>query len=215
MMIATAFLSMWVSNTATTLMMLPIALSVLTLVIENTKVTSAASAENQGDRLADGQRISDVVEDPEVRVFGVALLLSVAWAASIGGLGTLLGSPPNAIAQWMMLGLPIVVVFLAVAWLLITRVLYRFNLDSIPGGSELIDDQIDELGPMGQGEKVVLAVFSLAAFFWIVPGVLSNIGDLGERFTWLGGFDDTVIAITAGVAMFLIPGDKEGRMTLQ
>ena len=230
MMIATAFLSMWVSNTATTLMMPPIALSVLTLVIENTKVTSGASAENQGDRLADGQRISDVVEDPDVRVFGVALLLSVAWAASIGGLGTLLGSPPNAIvagyistelgkevgfAQWMMLGLPIVVVFIAVAWLLITRVLYRFNLDSIPGGSELIDDQIDELDPMGQGEKVVLAVFSTAAFFWIVPGVLSNIGDLGERFSWLGGFDDTVIAITAGVAMFLIPGDKEGRMTLQ
>ncbi|GAB2758808.1 DASS family sodium-coupled anion symporter [Nocardioides salsibiostraticola] len=230
MMIATAFLSMWVSNTATTLMMLPIALSVLTLVIENTKVTSGASAENQGDRLADGQRISDVVEDPEVRVFGVALLLSVAWAASIGGLGTLLGSPPNAIvagyistelgkdvgfAQWMMLGLPIVVVFIAVAWLLITRVLYRFNLDSIPGGSQLIDEQIDELGPMGQGEKVVLAVFSIAAFFWIVPGVLSSIGDLGERFSWLGGFDDTVIAITAGVAMFLIPGDKEGRMTLQ
>ena len=228
MMIATAFLSMWVSNTATTLMMLPIALSVLTLVIENSNLGS--DGDDAAERLAASEKISDIVNDSEVRLFGVALVLSVAWSASIGGLGTLLGSPPNAIvsgyistelgkdigfAQWMMLGVPIVVVFLAIAWLLITRVMFRFKLDSIPGGAELIEGQIAELGPTSRGEKVVLAVFATAAFFWIVPGVLSNIGSLGEQHPWLGGFDDTVIAITAGLVMFLIPGDADHRMTLE
>ncbi len=138
MMIATAFLSMWVSNTATTLMMLPIALSVLTLVIENSNIST--TGDEAAERLAASERISDIVDDSEVRLFGVALVLSVAWSASIGGLGTLLGSPPNAIvagylsteldkdigfAQWMMLGVPLVVVFIAIAWLLITRVMFR------------------------------------------------------------------------------------------
>jgi len=232
MMIATAFLSMWVSNTATTLMMLPIALSILTLVIENSQSSTdqGMSEAELHRRLAGPERIRDIVEDPGVRVFGVALVLSVAWSASIGGLGTLLGSPPNAIvsgyistelgkdigfAQWMMLGFPLVVVFIAIAWLLITRVMFRFNLDSIPGGKELIERQITELGAVSRGEKVVLGVFATAAFFWIVPGVLFSIGSIGESAPWLDSFDDTVIAITAGIAMFLIPAEKSGRMTLQ
>ena len=231
MMIATAFLSMWVSNTATTLMMLPIALSVLALVVENSVGSGQSTDEAElAERLGGRESLHEVIDDPDVRLFGVALLLSVAWAASIGGLGTLLGSPPNAIvagylateldrdigfAEWMMLGLPLVVVFLTLAWLLVTRVIFRFRLDSIPGGRELIDSQIDDLGPASQGEKVVLAVFATAAFFWVVPGVLASIGDLGERAPWLDGFDDTAIAITAGLVMFLIPGDDRGRMTLE
>jgi sodium-dependent dicarboxylate transporter 2/3/5 len=185
-MIATAFLSMWVSNTATTLMMLPIALSVLTLVIENSQHgADGRRGEAMSEQLRSGQAVSDVVDDRDVRLFGVALLLAIAWSASIGGLGTLLGSPPNAIvagyisdeldrtvgfAEWMFLGVPIVVVFLALAWLLITRVIFRFHLDEVPGGKELIDREIAELGPMSQGEKTVLGVFVTAAFFWIVPG---------------------------------------------
>lgn len=236
MMIATAFLSMWVSNTATTLMMLPIALSVLTLVIENTGSASGDGSRGSDDvgdlqeRFSGSETIRDVVDDTGVRLFGVALLLSVAWSASIGGLGTLLGSPPNAIvagyisseldaevgfAQWMMLGVPLVVVFVGIAWLLITRLLYRFRLDEIPGGDALIQRQLDDLGPMSRGEKIVLAVFSAAAFFWVVPSVLSNIDALAERAAWLGGFDDTAIAITAGLVMFLIPADDDGRMTLE
>ncbi|GHJ60482.1 di- and tricarboxylate transporter [Nocardioides sp. OK12] len=231
MMIATAFLSMWVSNTATTLMMLPIALSVLALVVENSSGSDQRTDEAElTERLGGRETMREVIEDPDVRLFGVALLLSVAWAASIGGLGTLLGSPPNAIvagylsselgrdigfAEWMMLGLPLVVVFLAIAWLLVTRVIFRFRLDSIPGGRELIDSQIADLGPASRGEKVVLAVFASAAFLWVVPGVLASIGDLGERAPWLDGFDDTAIAITAGLVMFLIPGDDRGRMTLE
>ncbi|MFI7483856.1 SLC13 family permease [Kocuria sp. M1R5S2] len=230
MMISTAFLSMWVSNTATTLMMLPIGLSVLTLVVENShKGGTRAETEAMGEDIRSGKAISDVVDDRDVRIFGVALVLSIAWAASIGGLGTLLGSPPNAIvagyiseeldrtigfAQWMMLGLPLVVVFIGIAWLIITRVAFRFHLDEVPGGKELIDEEIAALGPMSQGEKIVLGVFATAAFFWIVPGLLSGIGTLGEQLPWLALFNDTVIAIGAGVLLFLLPGDKQGNMTL-
>lgn len=235
MMISTAFLSMWVSNTATTLMMLPIGMSVLTLVFERSlhadhgARAAEAAASELDDKLEAGVAVSDLVEDRDVRIFGVALVLSIAWAASIGGLGTLLGSPPNAIVagyisteldesvgflQWMMLGVPIVVVFIAIAWLLITRVMFRFDLTDVPGGRAMIDDQISELGPMSQGEKMVLAVFSGAAFLWIVPGLLSNVGGLAEAMPWLESFDDTVIAIAAGLVLFFLPGDREGHMVL-
>lgn len=230
LMISTAFLSMWVSNTATTLMMLPIGLSVLTLVVENTaKSAHGIAPEGVGEGLRSGKAISDLVENREVRVFGVALVLAIAWSATIGGLGTLLGSPPNAIVagyisdelgksvgfvQWMMLGVPIVVVFLGIAWLLLTRLIFRFHLDEVPGGKQLIDDEITALGPMSQGEKIVRAVFVAAAFCWIVPGLLANIGGLGEQLPWLDLFDDTVIAIGAGALLFMLPGDRKGNMTL-
>jgi solute carrier family 13 (sodium-dependent dicarboxylate transporter), member 2/3/5 len=235
MMISTAFLSMWVSNTATTLMMLPIGMSVLALVLERSlhedhgaDAAEAAAAELD-EQLEAGTAVSDAVEDPDVRIFGVALLLSIAWAASIGGLGTLLGSPPNAIVagyigseleqnvgflEWMMLGVPLVVVFVAIAWLLITRLMFRFDLTDVPGGRAMIDDQIEDLGPMSDGEKMVLAVFAGAAFFWVVPGLLANIGGLAEAMPWLDSFDDTVIAISAGLVLFLLPGDRDGRMVL-
>ncbi|MBG6182435.1 sodium-dependent dicarboxylate transporter 2/3/5 [Arthrobacter sp. CAN_A214] len=228
LMISTAFLSMWVSNTATTLMMLPIALSVLTLVVENSHGSTAAEGETKKD-LAAGKAVSELVQDKEVRIFGVALILSIAWSATIGGLGTLLGSPPNAIVagyistelgetvgfvEWMLLGVPIVVVFIGLAWLLITRVIFKFNLEEIPGGAELINDEIRALGRMSQGEKTVLAVFAGAAFCWIVPGLIFNIGAVAEALPWLGSFDDTVIAIAAGIILFMIPADKKGNMTL-
>ncbi|MEV8136763.1 SLC13 family permease [Microbacterium aurantiacum] len=231
MMIATAFLSMWVSNTATTLMMLPIGLSVLALFVENSdRIGGHESAGSMTEQIRNGTPISEVIRVPDVRKFGVGLVLAIAWSATIGGLGTLLGSPPNAIVagyisdelgrkigflEWMMLGVPIVIVFTFLAWLLIVRVLFRFHLDEVPGGKQLINDEIAKLGPTSQGEKTVLAVFLLAAFFWIVPGLLSGIGDLGERMPWLGIVDDTVVAIGAGILLFLLPGDKKGTMTLE
>lgn len=224
MMIATGFLSMWVSNTATTLMMLPIGLSVLTLVAERSAKKGESDAD-VADDLQAGGRITDVISDPDTKKFGVCLILAIAWSASMGGLGTLLGSPPNAIVagyaadelgreigflEWMMVGFPLAVVFIAIGWVLMTRVLYRFNLDEIPGGAEMINDQIRDLGPLSQGERAVMVVFVSAAFLWVVPGLLSAIPGLG----FLDGMDDTAIAVAAGIAMFLIPGDGTNRMVL-
>ncbi|MEJ8280737.1 SLC13 family permease [Pseudonocardia spirodelae] len=224
MMVATAFLSMWVSNTATTLMMLPIGLSVLALVAER--------AGSGADEVRRGAPLSETIRDPAVRSFGVGLILSIAWASSIGGLGTLLGSPPNAIVAgyvrdeldreisflgWMQLGVPIVVVFVTLAWLLITRLLFRTTLTEIPGGTEMIDEQLREMGPASAAEKRVLAVFAGAAFLWIVPGLLTEFDAVEAAVPWLGEFDDTAIAILAGIVLFLMPastttpGEPAGR----
>ncbi|GAB94870.1 sodium-dependent dicarboxylate transporter 2/3/5 [Kineosphaera limosa] len=230
LMLSTGFLSMWVSNTATTLMMLPIALSVLTLVVERNSDQSGGVA---AERLAKGHKISAVIDDPNTRMFGVCLVLAIAWSASMGGLGTLLGSPPNAIVagyvqtelersigflQWMMLGTPLAFTFIFIAWFLMTRVLYRFQLDEVPGGKEMIQGEIDKLGPVSQGEKVVGAVFAGAAFLWIVPGLLVELPFIGDSIgiiNFLDSLDDAAIAILAGVVLFLVPGKGTRKMTLE
>ncbi len=228
MMISTGFLSMWVSNTATTLMMLPIALSVLSLVVERSKNTDQDAS--VGEDLHAGGRISDVIDDDNIKKFGVCLVLAIAWSASMGGLGTLLGSPPNAIVagyaadelgrdigflEWMMVGLPLAATFIVIGWFLMTRVLYRFDLEEVPGGREMIDEQIDELGPLSQGEKAVMAVFGGAAFLWVVPGLLASLPGMADVLGPLGELDDTAIAIGAGIALFLIPGKGSGKMLLE
>ncbi|MCG6111159.1 MAG: anion permease [Paracoccus sp.] len=226
MMLATGFLSMWVSNTATTLMMLPIGLSVLSLVVERGSRQDGAAAE---EALKGGSTITDVVRDPNISAFGVCLVLSIAWAASMGGLGTLLGSPPNAIVagyasdelgrnigflEWMMLGTPLAFIFIFIAWFLMTRVLYRFDLPEIPGGQQMIEDQVRDLGPLSQGERMVLMVFLGAAFLWVVPGLLVSIPAVEAAAPWLGNLDDTAIAIGAGLVMFLLPARGRSQMVL-
>ena len=168
--------------------------------------------------------------DQNIAAFGTCLVLAIAWSASMGGVGTLLGSPPNAIIagyaadelgreigffQWMILGVPTAAVFIVIGWFLMTRFLYRFELDEIPGGAEMIDDELAKLGPLSQGEKVVSTVFASAAFLWVVPGLLANIPMIGERFGWLGQLNDTAIAIAAGIAMFILPGRGLSEMVLQ
>ncbi|ETX30786.1 SLC13 family permease [Roseivivax isoporae] len=222
LMLATGFLSMWVSNTATTLMMLPIGLSVLSLVVARSASSQGAEVEEELQR---GGAISDTVQDPQIQRFGVCLVLAIAWAASMGGLGTLLGSPPNAIVagyasdelgreigflNWMMIGFPLALVFILVGWVLMTRVLYRFTLDEIPGGQKMIGDELARLGPLSQGEKMVLAVFCGAAFFWIVPGLVAQVTGLD----WIDPFDDTAIAIAAGLALFILPGRGRSEMVI-
>jgi len=219
MMLATAFLSMWVSNTATTLMMVPIGLSILALVAERGSGSDTARDVTHGEGT-----ITDRISDPQIQRFGLCLVLAIAWASSMGGLGTLLGSPPNAIVagyvsdnlgreigflQWMIIGVPLAFTFVFIAWFLMTRVLYRFTLEEIPGGRQMIDDQVKALGAMSQGEKMVAAVFGGAAFLWVVPGLLAGL------IPALGNFNDTVIAILAGVMLFILPGKGKSTMLLE
>jgi sodium-dependent dicarboxylate transporter 2/3/5 len=226
LMLATGFLSMWVSNTATTLMMLPIGLSVLALVVERSGGSPKTAAPGH-DHHRPGH--VDFIFDENIRRFGVCLVLAIAWAASMGGLGTLLGSPPNAIVagyaarelgrtigfvEWMMVGLPLAFTFILIAWVLMTRVLYTFDVAEVPGGRQMIDDEIHKLGPLSQGEKMVMIVFGSAAFLWVVPGVLASIPGMRERLGPLGGLNDTAIAIAAGIAMFILPGRGRTEMVL-
>jgi solute carrier family 13 (sodium-dependent dicarboxylate transporter), member 2/3/5 len=196
MMLASAFTSMWVSNTATTVMMLPIALSVIQLV------------RPRSDYGAGG---------PVDFNFAVCLMLGVAYACSIGGLATLIGTPPNALlaafmletygieigfAQWMSVGLPLVIVTLPLTWLLLTRVAFPIRIPEIPGGRQAIDDEYRQLGPMSRAERWVAVVFVSAAVLWIVRPLL-------ERS--IPGLTDTGIAVAAAVLLFAIPLDR--RMT--
>ncbi len=144
-------------------MMVPIALSVIDLVLRSR--TGAGLKESGGipqDRV------------PE-RNFATGLLLCVAYAASIGGVATIIGSPPNGIAvrymqqtfqkevsffDWLLIGGPFTLIFLPIAWLMITRVLFRADIGEIAGGRKHFDEEYRKLGPLTRGEKVVLAVFS-------------------------------------------------------
>ena len=112
-----------------------------------------------------------------------------------------------------MLAVPLVVVFLGLAWLLITRVLFPFKLGEVRGGRQMIEKQIEQLGPMSLGEKNVLGVFVTAAFCWIAPGLLAGAGGLGDTWHWLAKFNDTVVALAAGLLLFVLPGGR-GRPVL-
>ncbi|WP_202388781.1 SLC13 family permease [Pontixanthobacter aquaemixtae] len=223
LMIATAFLSMWVSNTATTLMMLPIGFSVLALV-------SGRMRSGNPDVAGEMAVHSDEPLDANIARFGTCLVLAIAWSASMGGLGTLLGSPPNAIIagyaadelgrdigflEWMLLGVPTAAVFILIGWFLMTRYLYPFDIEEIPGGEEMIKGEITKLGTLSQGEKMVALVFASAAFLWVVPGLLSSIPSIEAQAPWLGQLDDTAIAIAAGLAMFVLPGKGRSEMVLE
>ncbi|GGM53433.1 di- and tricarboxylate transporter [Longimycelium tulufanense] len=209
-MAATGFLSMWVSNTATTLMMLPIALSLITTVFQHFR-----STEN-------GYGDSNPVDDRDGRTFAVCLVLSIAYAASIGSLGTLIGTPPNAImaaflndnhgisigfGQWMAMGVPLAVVFLVVAWFMLTRVIFRIKLPSIPGGRALFQRELRELGPLSRGERTVLVVFACTAAAWVLREPITNWGWLTSHAPGIGNLSDTGIAIAAALALFFIPVD--------
>src|SRR5690606_27729697 len=162
-MAATAFISMWVSNTATVVMLLPMALSVLGLVESRSRVGAN---------------------------FGAALLLGLAYAASIGGMGTLIGTPPNALlagfmdeaygvrigfVEWMLLGVPLVLVAVPLAWLLLSRILYPGPGDAAAGGADLIRDELRRLGPLSRAELLVGAITALTAAAWVTRPLLDDI----------------------------------------
>ncbi len=192
-MIATAGLSMWVSNTATTLMMLPIATSVIAVMTPNA---------GTGDRNQDN--------------FAAALLLAIAYAASIGGLGTLIGTPPNALlaafmldrygveigfAAWMLVGLPVVAVMLPLAWLVLTRIAHPFRLAPASGGETVIAEAREALGPLTTPEMRVAIVAVATAAAWVARPLLNDLPGLAA-------LSDTGIALAGALALFLLPAGK-------
>ncbi len=212
-MLATGFISMWVSNTATTVAMLPIGLSVLVLVLGD---QGAETGEESGEESAAQQPVTG----RGASNFATCLMLSIAYAASIGSLATLIGTPPNlfmasfleeeydisiGFGTWMLVGLPLAVVFLFIAWVLLTRFIYPPEMDEISGSREVIQEQIDEMGSISRGEKVVLTVFVVTALSWILNSILPSIFPALEET--LSGVDDAGIAIIAAIVLFAIPID--------
>jgi len=187
--IASAFLSMWVSNTATAIMMLPIAMSILELLDKNDK----------------SAKIN----------FEIVLVLTIAYACNIGGMGTLIGTPPNALLagfvlenynieisflDWMMVGVPIMLVSLPLMYVILTKFVYPIRIKELPGGTELIRSQMERLGNISNQEKKVAVVFVSAALLWMFRPLLSSV---------VPGLSDAGIAIGAAVAFFMIPANSE------
>jgi len=216
-MIATAFLSMWISNTATVLMMLPIAMAVVR------KLSEGATIRGEGG------------EEKERQVrhsFGLALMLGIAYSASIGGIGTLIGTPPNgvfvgqlarnyagntpdvAFGQWMIAALPVVLLMIPLAWLVVLRIAPYNKISEINfgvGGKAVIDEEIARLGPAGPAERKVAVVFSLTALLWIFRRPI-NIGfatipGWGPLYGLADLWGDATIAVMMGLVLFVLPAD--------
>lgn len=200
-MTATALLSMWISNTATSVMMLPIGMAIVTQLTGGSSKTAAESR-------------SDTAASP----FGKALMLGIAYSASIGGVATLIGTPPNLVlagmvtdkygieigfAQWMIFAAPISLILLLVCWYYLTHLRFRLHADSPQASDHAIKEQIGQLGSITAQERNVLVVFSITAACWMFRSVLQRL------FPVLSGVDDTMIAITAAIVLFLIPAGKD------
>lgn len=209
LMCASAFLSMWISDTATTMMIMPIGLAII--------LHTKKMFEKPHD-----------LETEWDENFPTAIMLGIAYASLIGGIATLVGTPPNIVfasaiqtlfpkapdigfLQWMMVGLPLTIVFLPITWYFLTHIALPIKLKELPGGKEMIQDQIKSLGKMSKGEKWTLIIFIFTALGWIFR---KNI-DIGwftiPGWSNLMGIEkmvhDSTVAILASLLLFSIPVD--------
>jgi sodium-dependent dicarboxylate transporter 2/3/5 len=201
-MIAVGFLSMWISNTACAVMMVPIGIAVVS------QITGLSIKD-----------LHDGGENKKSANFAKALMIGIAYAASIGGVATLIGTPPNSImkgmvlnmykidisfVQWLIFGLPFSIIMLAVAWFLLTKILFRTGDLKLAGSRELIDKEIQKLGPMSRAEKSVAAIGILMAVMWISRGFIKI--DFFKTYV-----SDTTVAMIGAMLLFLVPVDwKKG-----
>ncbi|HMQ48114.1 MAG TPA: DASS family sodium-coupled anion symporter [Saprospiraceae bacterium] len=191
-MVATAFLSMWISNTATAVMMLPIGMAIVAQLRDN-----------------------PATREDENQIFGKALMLSIAYSSSIGGIATLIGTPPNLVlagvleetykieitfAQWIVVGLPIAVLLLFICWKYLTSYAFQFKQKNFPGGRDEIERQLRLLGPTTFEEKMVMGVFAFTALAWISRSFLLE--------KWIPGMDDTIISMFGAIILFVLPASK-------
>ena len=235
-MIASGFMSMWVSNTATAVMMLPVGLSVLHLVSKLTGKDNELKQidANQMDEISrqgtqggfasavihKGKDVVSQIKDKTAAYtsnFGIALMLGIAYAASIGSLGTIIGTPPNALlvahmknefgieigfGEWMLMGVPLSIIMLIICWALLVYVLFKPEISEIPGGKEVIHQEYKKLGAMSRAEWLVGGVFVLAALCWIFLGFIFK--HYGIKVASL----DSVIAMSVAVLLFIIPANS-------
>ena len=195
-MISTAFLSMWISNTASTMIMVPIGIAVLDRTGHNSN--------GEG--------------------FGTALMLGTAYAASVGGIGTLIGTPPNLVLantldtmygyrihfnQWLLIGIPIVIIFLPLIWFYLSKISFKLSSEKSAGSEEIIRTELKQLGQLTVEEKRVLIIFSLTVIFWI----FSTPKDFGSFIlpglqSIFPGISDATIAMFGAVLLFFTPAGK-------
>lgn len=197
-MLATALLSMWISNTATTVMMLPIGMSVISLL--NNKLDGEQSSKN----------------------FALCVLLGIAYAANIGGISTLIGTPPNlvmssilneqniteiAFSDWIFFAFPLATLLFIAAFLINSKLVFPIGKQKIDGVKELISAELKQLGKFTSGEKRVLYVMIFTALMWIFRSQLTKI-------IWLKGLSDTIIALIAVLLLFIVPSKKTSKPLL-
>ena len=190
-MLVCAVLSMWMTNTSTTMMLLPIVFSVATVIRDNVEGLSEESSNN----------------------FEIAILLGLAYSASIGGLATLIGTPPNALlmgfmaenygieisfARWMLVGIPVSLVMLPIAWIALTRFLFPVDIPATEAVRKHLHRLRDELGPMSAAEKRVAVIFVLLVLSWMFRKPVS------EALA-LTGISDAGIVLTAALLLFVLP----------
>jgi len=203
-----AFISMWVTNTATTIMLLPVALSIIRMV-SGAEPVQASAAEYPGGN--DGKPSSE-------RNFSVCLLLGVAYAASIGGVGTIIGTAPNAFlvsfiqnqtgreisfVRWMTIGVPFVLVFLPILWWLLCRLIYPVGTKEIENVDNLLSDLNGQLGRMKRAEQLTLGIFLLTASAWVFRPLLNVFHFAG--LSPFAGLTDSGIAVIAALLLFITP----------
>ena len=200
-MIATGLLSMFVSNTAAVMIMIPIGMAII----------------NEANALTESGMEADL------KMFEKSLVLGIGYAGTIGGLGTLIGTPPLIImagqlkeifdldlsfAQWMMFGVPIVIIFLGLAWAYMNYVAFRHNMKQLPGGKKIITSELEKLGKISREEILVLIVFLFAAFMWITRGFIWENIEVTSMLT------DGAIAMLAAVILFLLPTKRGSKRIL-
>ena len=201
-MIATAFLSMWVSNSATVMMMVPIALAVIYQTADLVDETGLDIDTSEGNFS-----------------FGIALMLCIAYGASVGGVATLIGTPPNILfagqagelfgttigfAEWMLYGVPISIVGLVAVYIYVTRVAMSPQFDQLPMGADTIDRELEKLGSMSSPERRVLVVFVGMAAAWIGASLLEPVLGITPPDD-----ADTIVAIGGALILFTLPTKTE------
>ena len=185
--LATGFISMWISNTATTMMMFPIALSVVHV-------------------------MKDSGGSGNLKHFNLSLMLSIAYASNFGGISTIIGTPPNTafvgiyeksygninFIDWIVLCMPIAIILLLALYLVLTRILFRNHIRSSTIARQYIHEEYRALGPLSVSEKRVMIIFLITALLWIFKDLVNNVQTLVK-------LDDTIIALMCAVALFICP----------